>query len=348
MNRISYGFFVQWHVTERCNLKCRHCYQSGVVPEMSYEEICRALDEVSTAIRGWAMDYGMDISPSLNVTGGEPLLRQDLFDILDHARHSSFPVSLMSNGTLVDTDMARRIEEAGVVDVQVSLEGLEPTHDLIRGKGTFDHAVMGIRNLVDAGVDTDINVTVSRVNVGEADALVGLAEELGVSSIGFSRLVPTGRGKGLGENALSCDELRSFYGHLGKYGDMSAVAVTSLDPLCNISRMGSAPPDVHFPIGGCAAGVFGVTICSDGTVMPCRRMALPIGNIKETSFRELWSESPVLSALRTREAYHGGCESCSYWAACRGCRAVALAFARANGDEDYLGPDPQCPHSPQP
>jgi radical SAM protein with 4Fe4S-binding SPASM domain len=98
------------------------------------------------------------------------------------------------------------------------------------------------------------------------------------------------------------------------------------------------------PIGGCAAGIFGVTITADGTIMPCRRMDLPIGNIKEVSFRELWAGSPVLWSLRRREDYHGGCESCRYWAICRGCRAIALAYARANGQEDYLGPDPQCPY----
>jgi radical SAM protein with 4Fe4S-binding SPASM domain len=339
-----YDFFVQFHLTARCNLRCRHCYQTGGVPEMNFEEVSGAIDNVRSAIEGWAIDHQMEVSPSFHFTGGEPLLRRDLFDILDYARESGFSLSLMSNGTLVDRDTARRLREARVKDVQVSLDGLEATHDRLRGRGAFSRAMQGIRSLVSEGVETNFNLTVSRLNMAEVAGLVRLAEELGVGGAAFSRLVPMGRGKELSSHSLTPEELAGFHQELRLHRSDARVAVTSRDPLATVADMRGEPPQTKMPVGGCAAGVFGVTINCDGTVMPCRRMDLPIGNIRETSFRELWVDSPVLWALRTREDYHDGCGSCLYWSVCRGCRAIALAYARAHGSEDYLGPDPQCPY----
>jgi len=311
---------------------------------MSYEEICGAIDNVSSAFQSWVTEYDMEMSPSFHFTGGEPFLRQDLFAILDYVRKCGFSTSLMSNGTLIDSDMARRIREVGVSDVQISLDGLETTHESLRGKGSFKRTLAGIRNLVAQGVEANINLTVSRINMNETGELVRLAEELGVGAIAFSRLVPTGRGKGLSSEVLTREEVAHFYDGLRGFKDNGKVVVTSRDPLSAIADMEGDIPQTEMPIGGCAAGIFGVTITADGTIMPCRRMDLPVGNIKEASFRELWVESPVLWSLRRREDYHGGCESCRYWAVCRGCRAIALACARADGREDCLGPDPQCPY----
>ena len=311
---------------------------------MSYQEICGAIDNIRSAFESWVTEYDMEMSPSFHFTGGEPLLRQDLFAILDYVRKCGFSTSLMSNGTLIDGDMARRIREAGVSDVQISLDGLETTHEDLRGRGSFKRTLEGIRNLVSHGVEANINLTVSRLNMNETRELVRLAEELGVGAIAFSRLVPTGRGKGLNSEALTREEVAHFYDGLKGFKDHSKVVVTSRDPLSAIADMEGEIPRTEMPVGGCAAGIFGVTITADGTIMPCRRMDLPVGNIKETSFRELWVESPVLWSLRRQEDYHGGCESCRYWAVCRGCRAIALAYARADGQEDCLGPDPQCPY----
>ena len=344
MKGTPYDFFVQWHLTERCNLRCRHCYQVGTVAEMGCEEICRAVDNVENAIHSWVTEYDMQMSPSFNFTGGELFLRKDLFEIIGYVREHGFSVSLMSNGILIDNVMAQRIKDVGVDDVQISLDGLEATHDSLRGSGSYQRTLQGIGNLVSRGVEANINLTVSRINAGQISQLVRLAEKMGVSAIAFSRLVPTGRGKGLSGEALTSQEVADFYSELRKHIDNHKVVVTSRDPLAAIADMDGDILQSEMPVAGCAAGIFGVTITADGTVMPCRRMDLPVGNIKEVSFRELWAGSSVLWSLRRRQDYHGGCESCRYWTLCRGCRAIALAYARASGNEDYLGPDPQCPY----
>jgi radical SAM protein with 4Fe4S-binding SPASM domain len=344
MKGTPFDFFVQFHLTERCNLACRHCYQARPVPEMEYGEICGAIADAKTAIEGWANDYAMDVSPSLHFTGGEPLLRKDLIPILRYAWGCGFSMSLMSNGTMIDRSVAEQLKAAGISDVQISLDGLESAHDSLRGRGAFQSALQGIASLVEEGVDTSINLTVSRMNVDQAGELVALAEQLRVSAIAFSRLVPSGRGKQLSDQLLTTREVAAFYNGLRQYRDKTRVTVTSRDPLAAVADIDGDIPQTELPVGGCAAGMFGVTITADGTVMPCRRMDLPIGNVKSDHLRDLWADSPILWQLRTRGDYHGGCDKCRYWPVCRGCRAIALASARANGSDDYLGPDPQCPY----
>jgi MoaA/NifB/PqqE/SkfB family radical SAM enzyme len=128
-----YEFFVQWHLTERCNLRCRHCYQGIVAAEMSKEEIYQAIRNVQATIKSWVTEYDLAISPSFHFTGGEPILRTDLPYILDYAGQCGFSTSLLSNGTLISADVAGQLQKAGVRDVQVSLDGTEKIHDGIRG-----------------------------------------------------------------------------------------------------------------------------------------------------------------------------------------------------------------------
>ena len=97
-----------------------------------------------------------------------------------------------------------------------------------------------------------------------------------------------------------------------------------------------------FPAGGCSAGVAGLTILADGVVVPCRRLAIPLGQVGQESLRKIWATSPVLEALRDKSRYWGKCGACPRWAHCRGCRAIAYEYARAQGKPDFLAPDPQC------
>jgi AdoMet-dependent heme synthase len=342
----TYPFFVQWHLTEKCNLHCLHCYQQTRTGEMPREEICKAIDLLAETVEYWVTHYDTEVSPGIHFTGGEPLVREDLFELLLHARHRGFYTSLMSNGTLMTDKKARELRDAGIQDVQISLDGTEPVHDTIRGKGSFQNAVGGICNLVAAGVETNINMTVSELNYTELDPLLRLAEQLGVSTVGFSRLVPCGRGKELLEQVLTPEHLSLLSQQVADKSRDGGVLLVSRDPLIRVANIANDTdiPQTDFPVGGCSAGIFGVTITADGTIMPCRRMDLAIGNIKTDNFRELWMESPVLVALRDRHSYHGNCQSCRFWTVCRGCRAIALACAREAGNEDYLGDDHQCAH----
>ncbi|MFA5867574.1 MAG: radical SAM protein [Actinomycetota bacterium] len=338
-----YGYFIQWHLTDRCNLACRHCYQKGVShSELTADRIAFLICEIREMLDGWAEEYELDISSSLQFTGGEPLLRNDLFNILDVSREMRFTTFLMTNGTLIDKSAAEKIRAADVCAVQVSLEGLPETHDSIRGPGSFRQAADGIKNLRAAGVDVTASVTLTNLNAGDIAAVAEQAADLGASRIGFARLVPEGRGGALAEAMLSPAELKEAFLTIKNLKVPGLTAMTR-DPVnCLIDIDGEAASCGGIAVGGCAAGLTGVTIMPDGTVMPCRRMNMGIGNITETPLRDIWADSHVLNNLRDKALYHDRCGECTKWDVCRGCRAVALAVSKADGVPDYLADDPQC------
>jgi len=339
-----YDFLIQWHLTEKCNLRCKHCYQEGgKIEELSLAEIYRAIEEICDMLQAWHDDYDLDFSPSFNVTGGEPFLRAGFFDILDRLVQTGFEIYILSNGTCITVDMAQKIAALGVHGVQISLEGPEEIHEQVRGWGSFAATLQGIRNLLQAGVKVSLNATISRMNAGYFQEMVGLAKELGVPRLGFSRLVPSGRGKDLLADMLTLDETKRFYESVLSM-QVEGLKITTGDPMA--AQMNSpAPADDEtnaFPAGGCAAGVSGLTILADGTITPCRRLPIALGKVGENPLREIWATSIVLEQLRKKDLYQGKCGKCPRWSACRGCRAIAYAFAQTQGNPDFLAPDPQC------
>ncbi len=333
-------FFVQWHLTERCNLSCRHCYQKGERPgEMDLSAVREVAGEVSDMIESWAEMYGISFSPGFNVTGGEPLLLPHIFDILGVLKGQGFQVYLLTNGTLIDGERAAGL--AGLVDgVQISIEGPEEVHDAVRGKGAFLKACRGAEKLVAAHVPVSLNTTLSGLNVAYLDDILSLGVGLGVRRVGFSRLVPYGRGEALMSEMLTPPQVRDAYAKVRGFAAGSMEAATG-DPIASSMEGGTEDAgDIAF--AGCAAGVSGLTLLSDGTLMPCRRLPVAIGNVKTDSMREVWTTSPVLDLLRERSRYTGRCGRCRRWAECRGCRAIAYACSASAGKADMLADDPQC------
>ncbi|MEW6569848.1 MAG: radical SAM protein [Nitrospirota bacterium] len=350
--KTAVDFFIQWHLTERCNLKCRHCYQTGAATEeMSFIEIKEILGEISETFDEWMQAYSLDFSVSFNITGGEPFLRKDLYSILSEIEARGFDIYLLTNGILVDEFRARMLSDIGVKGVQVSMEGPEEIHDSIRGKGSFSSSVRGIRHLVEAGLMVTLNVTLSSVNAQYFMDMVDMGVNLGAEKLGFSRLVPSGRGEAMFKEMLDKQKLEELYKKI--FSSEKGCQIVTGDPVA--SQLREKPKNDgplagiieqgdmgDVPRGGCAAGVSGLTILPDGTMLPCRRLDIPIGNIRKDSLREVWATSPVLEALRNRNGYKVKCRECKRWANCRGCRAIAYAFSKAKGEDDFLAEDPQC------
>ena len=340
----SFDFLIQWHLTEKCNLKCLHCYQTGLdQDELSPEEVKDTIREIIDTLNIWRTAYGLDFSPSVNITGGEPFLRKDLFDVLTLFIDEGFDAYLLTNGILIDSEKANRLSHIGVKGVQVSIEGPEEVHDSIRGRNSFAASIRGIKHLLDAGLEVTLNATVSRLNSEHLVDMAGLASGLGVRRLGFSRLVPSGRGNSLTGEMLEPVMVRELYEKIFSIVPENGLEIVTGDPVASQFRNNTneTAPD-NIPLGGCAAGVSGLTIMPDGTVVPCRRLPVPLGNIRKDSLREIWSSSKVLNALRTRSMYRGKCGSCTKWSNCRGCRAIAYFHSMANGKGDILAPDPQC------
>lgn len=340
-------FFIQWHLTENCNLRCRHCYQTdgNGNAELDTSEIKSAILEIAEMLESWAENYEMNFSPSFNLTGGEPFFRRDLFEIIEEVRNCGFEVNLLTNGTLVHPEKARQLAKLGVKGVQVSIEGPEKVHESIRGRGSFTQALWGVRNMVNAGLTVTLNMTLSNLNADNIDEMTALARNVGAKRLGFSRLVPAGRGRSLSGEMLKPEKVKELYQRLRSL-NVKGLDLVSGDPIYGRDRKGgNALNDSGCLVfGGCAAGLSGLTILPDGTITPCRRLPIPIGNIRTDPVRELWATSNVLEALRDRERYKGKCGACAMWASCRGCRAIAYAYSGEKGKADYLADDPQCFH----
>ena len=141
---------------------------------------------------------------------------------------------------------------------------------------------------------------------------------------------------------LEPQEVKALYEELFSL-NVKGLEIVTGDPMAAQMLLPADSEDLgDIPSGGCAAGIAGLTILADGTVTPCRRLHLPLGRVGEDSLREIWATSPVLAQLRDRSQYHGKCGSCKRWSACRGCRAIAYAYAQSQGNPDFLAPDPQC------
>ena len=337
----SHEFFVQLHITEKCNLRCRHCYQTGKhIDEMTLDEIKNVVSETTEMINEWSDLYNIAFTQSFNITGGEPFLRSEIYEILAVIKDINAETYILTNGALIDEKTANSLRSLKVNGVQVSIEGPQRIHDSIRGKGSFSSSVVGIRHLVDEGITVTLNTTLSKVNAHYVMDIIELAETLKVQRFGFSRLVPYGRGSNLLDKMLSKDDIVRLYNRIFSLSPRSLEIVTG-DPVASqISE--EEPSGGYVAIGGCAAGISGITILSDGTITPCRRMPVPIGNIKTDSIRDIWATSPLLESLRDKSAYAGKCATCNRWSTCRGCRAIAYAYSRACDRENILSEDPQC------
>jgi AdoMet-dependent heme synthase len=336
-------FFVQLHLTERCNLHCSHCYQTGCgKEELSLAEIRQLLAELTDMLKAWTAAYQLEFATSLNVTGGEPLLRPDLFAILEAMRSHGFAVYLLTNGTLIDAEGAARLAALEVKGVQVSIEGPEEIHDAIRGKGSFAASRRGIGHLVAAGLPVTLNATLSELNGDRFREMIAICTSFGAQQLGFSRLVPSGRGARLANRMMAPEKVRAIYEEIFSL-PAEGIEIVTGDPVAS-QMCGGGPDGDCGPVatGGCAAGISGLTILPDGTVVPCRRLPVPLGNVRTDSLRQIWAESAILESLRDRGRYRGRCGTCRRWAHCRGCRAIAYAASLARGEEDLLADDPQC------
>lgn len=355
-----------WETTKACNLRCQHC---RAVPEaersrveLTTEESFGLIDQIAEVAR-----------PVLILSGGEPLYRQDIFDIGAYGRSKGFRMALATNGTAIDRPTAARIRDTGFSRVAISLDGAAaPTHDAFRGiPGSHEKAIDGLRFLREAGVSIQINSTIAKHNVAELPAMLDLALSLGADALHIFMLVPVGCGVSIADREmLPADEyervLNWFYDRSKdvtidlkatcaphyfrvraqriveerKHGDRST-------PFVAVGTRLKAAPD---PAGGrplsamtrgCLAGTAVCFVSNAGDIYPCGYLPVSAGNVRRERFADIWAKSAVFEQLRNPAALTGKCGVCRYEGICGGCRA------RAYSDRgDYLAEEPFCTYEP--
>jgi heme b synthase len=348
---------VAWEVTKRCNLYCAHCRASAdneqYEGELTLSECQRVIDEIKAVG-----------NPIIILSGGEPLSRPDVYDIGEYAVSKGLRVVMGTNGTLIDSETASRLKKIPISRIAISLDFTSADlQDKFRGKaGAFDAAITGIKNAQEAGIEIQINSTITKLNVGLLNDLVELALKVGAVAFHPFLLVPTGRGKGLESVELSPQEyedaLNQIFDMQTKLGDKLFFKPTDATHYMRIMKQrqrDSAPlpvaghatghPGGHGSMQavtrGCLAGVGFCFVSYLGKVQGCGYLTAEAGDLKKQSFGDVWNNSKLFNDLRNLNNIKGKCGGCEYKRLCGGCRARAY---EATGD--YLNAEPYCIYQP--
>lgn len=337
-----------WETTRNCNLDCKHCRASATMgpyeDELDTPSALRLLDQIA--------EVGQ---PIVILTGGEPLLRPDIFEIAAYGTEKGLRMVMAPNGTLINSRNARQMKESGIKRISISLDGASrETHDNFRGvDGAFEGALNGIRLAKEAGVEFQINTTISKQNLEEIPQIFQLAVDLGAVAHHIFLLVPTGRGKYMIEQEINAQEYEKT---LNWFYDQRKKSPLQLKATCAPhyyrilrQRAKAEGEKVTFQshgldavTRGCLGGVGFCFISHQGVVQPCGFLQVDSGNVTQTSFAEIWNHSKVFQTLRDYDGLTGKCGVCEYRKVCGGCRARAY---EASGD--MMAEEPLCIYQPQ-
>ncbi len=337
---------IAWELTNACNLACIHCRASAIKDPTP--------DELSTAEAKHFVDELVEYKPIIILTGGEPLLRPDVYDIAKYASGHGLRVVLATNGTLLTPDIAKKLKDVGIQRVSISIDGsTKETHDIFRGEtGAFEAALFGIDILKNAGISFQINTTITKRNLTEIPNIYELALELGASALHIFLLVPTGRGEEIESEEIPSEEYERV---LNWFYDKSKTSRIQLKATCaphyfRIMRQRAKTEGIKITrethgleamTKGCLGGSGFCFVSSKGDVYPCGYLPMLAGNIRQKPFKMIWEKSKVFNDLRDMGKLKGKCGECEYRAVCGGCRARAYALTG-----DYLDEEPYCMYVP--
>ncbi len=334
-NKLCAGdeFYFQWHITEECNQRCAHCYHTSYESsgEFSLSQLDTCFDAMEEALRAW------NRKGSFSLTGGEPFLRRpELFHLMSRLDQSDDVAyyDVLTNGTLINHDDLVQLKGAtNLRRVQVSLEGSTAEEsDVIRGEGPFARTLAAIDSLKNAAMEFSVMFTVTRHNMHSISALIDLLIEHKVDTLAIERFIPEGMGSDMRELILSKAEAKTLFEYIYRLGIAERrIRVLLYRPLFAII-------DRDDPTVGamCSVGINALTVMHDGTIYPCRRLPVPLGNILTDGLFKIWYDSEFLWDVREASRIEE-CGVCELATLCRGCRAMAL---HTTGNP--LGPDPHC------
>jgi SynChlorMet cassette radical SAM/SPASM protein ScmE len=333
---LSAPITVSLNVTNRCNLRCRHCClarREAVSEELGTHEWLALIRELAAcqAFR-------------IQVNGGEPLVREDIFALLEELTKHPFAVTLFTNGTLITEEIADRLGNFRLSGVSVSLDGSKPeTHDALRGEGTFHRTLTGIERLILRGLTVGITCVVTQLNLGDLADTVRLARETGASGVSFQNLRALGRASG-GALSLSRSEDRRVSETLLALQKAHDSFVSSAHAEWAKMYRTEPPGDAEAKhLATCSAAKSSCSIQPDGTVIPCNFLwDMICGNVRTEDFIDIWRRSSAMQQLRALSKltvdHVPACRSCRYKSVCdAGCRAIAHTICG-----DWLARDPFC------
>lgn len=321
----GYRFHVQFHVTNACNLRCKHCYEGGCpsIVEWGYGDFIKAIDSLWSCFQKWG------VLGEISIIGGEPTLHPDFIKMVDYLGHRQdvVAISILTNGVRLTSEQIDLFKRNNCY-VQISIDGVtKSAHDYIRGNGNYDRAIESLKKLKEEGIKTSVHFVLSKYTYPLSENFFEMLVENGVKRVSFSRIVPFGNAKV--DDMLSASETRETYDFINRMKEKfseSDLHVSSTRPLwCNFGYSGKCPVAIQT-----------ITVLENGDIMPCRRLPIVIGNIKKDNFYKIWYTDDTLNKLRDRSAIEK-CGKCKFVNDCGGGRCLAYAVYG-----DYMRKDPQC------
>ena len=324
---------ISWNLTKMCNLRCPHCYMEAgpkAESELTTEECLGLIDEMKA--------LGTEM---LILTGGEPLLRKDIYDIARYASNRGIWVVMGTNGVLVTDKVVEKMIECGVQGVAISIDSLEPAkHNHFRGgPDAWEYSVRALEICRANGLQVLVQTTVMDMNYAEIPQMLAFAREKGAWSFNLYFLVQTGRGQQM--NDLSPERTEAMLSNLVDWQDQYRPMLVRSKCAPQFKQIAYERGLGGLESGGCMAGTQYCRITPQGDVTPCPYMTVVAGNVRDQSFGEIWRTSSVLNELRDPSQLKGRCGRCEFKELCGGCRCRAHA---ATGD--YLQEDPACRYQP--
>jgi AdoMet-dependent heme synthase len=343
---------ISWNITLRCSLKCSHCYVDAgdeeVTGVLSTQEAFGVIDQIR--VTG---------TPVVVLSGGEPLLREDVYKIARYGTERGLRMVMGTSGYLIDHGAAGKLRDAGIRAVAISLDSKDPeVHDSFRGlPGVWEKAVQAIRHCRDAGIAVQINMSVMRSAISDVEDVIGLGTSLGVRDYQLFFPVPAGRGRQIEPRSpVEYEELIRQILIRYRNSDLN------IRPTCapQFRRIADGIGITNPAWGrGCLAGITYCRIFANGDVTPCPYLPVSAGNVRTKPFSEIWNNSPLFTALRNPDLLTGKCGQCDFKTSCGGCRArayrreVAASPLWCDGlatpdtlNGDCCGEDPWCPYEP--
>lgn len=332
-------FAFQWHITDECDQRCEHCYIFAEGhPHLIEMPLRRAYKVIAQCEE---MSAKLNRKPYFFITGGDPILHRNFWDILSLIHEKGIPFTIMGNPFHLSAETCRRLTDLGCKKYQVSIDGTRETHDSIRKPGSFDATIRALDLMHENGLKSAVMTTVSGTNLQEISEIVDIVVAHKVDIFAFGRYCPTSSEK---STHISPSEYRSFLENLWlkfiEHKD-SATTFSLKDHLWKLflyeKGMFNIPEDSdpEMIYDGCHCGASHFTILPDGTVMACRRFESAVGNLFDTPLYELWT-GEEMEKYRRHEKFEK-CGSCELLRFCRGCPAVSYGYHGS-----FYAPDPQC------
>lgn len=327
-------FYFQWHINDACNLRCKHCYHETYnKKELNDIELLNICNIISKALIKWNMNG------RISLTGGEPFLSPNLFKIIDFLEFDNNikQYDILTNGTLIDNEQIIILSKLKKLrQVQISLDGSNPSiNDKIRGNGSFYKTYTAIKKMILNNIDISIMFTLTNDNKKDYLDIINFCENNNIGALTIERVTPCG-------NSSFCDVIEKY--ELKEIYEKITLRANDIKSKLNIRRLRplwintSYLDNRNLKVGGfCPVGYTSLAILHDGTVLPCRRLNIKLGNILEDGLYKIWYGSDILWNIRNKNNLNGKCNSCNKIDKCGGCRAIAYELTG-----DYMGEDVQC------